>query len=131
MMPFGKDRQFEREAAGKGTKKKVAVVFRHEARTVGAFGMENVAEKTPLLGNEMFAGADELSFDERRNERKRDELRVGMSERGATARADILEDINMLKAVIPVEVEDPFAITGKNLRDRGDRQFFHRKFAVG
>ena len=75
MMALGEDGQLKRKAAGKRAEKNMAVVFRDEARTVGAFGVEDVTEKTALLDDEVFAGPGELAFDGSRNERKRDLLR--------------------------------------------------------
>ena len=74
MMALGKNGELERKAAGERAKEDEAVVLRDEAGTVGALGMEDIAEKAALFQEEMFAGTDELAFDEGRDERKRDEL---------------------------------------------------------
>ena len=69
----------------------------------------------------MFAGADELAFDKRRNERQGDQLGMGVGEGCTGAGPDVFENIDVLEAVVLVEIEEAFAVSGENIGDGGRR----------
>jgi hypothetical protein len=119
MMALGEDGQFKREAAGEGAEENVAVVFRDQPRAVGAFGVEDVAEEAALLEKIMVAGADQLAFDKGGTSGSATSCEWAWASDAPALGPDILEDVDVLEALVLVEVDDPFAVAGEDLGDGG------------
>ncbi len=60
--------------------------------------LDEIAEETPFFASEVLAGGVELSSHDRRDDRRGDELRVGVGHRCAGFRTLVLEDEDVTKA---------------------------------
>ena len=56
---------------------------------------------------------------------------MGVGERRPGAGPDILEDVDVLEALVLVEIDDPFAVGGEDLGDGGDGQVLQGEIVVG
>src|SRR5437764_7071468 len=112
-----KDEQLERGARGERAKRDVPIGLQHDARAFPRLLREHVAENTAVLLPEVRAGAGELALELRRDQRKRDELRVRMAQRGPGGCAIVLEEDGAAQTHVAREVDNAFLDCPQHLLD--------------
>ena len=116
------DPRLEREAWGERRQREEAARFDDRPAPAAPLLALDVTPHAAFLHRVVAGRARHLLGDHDGDDRGRDELRVGVLERGARGRAVVLEHQDVLEAWVLLEVDHAFAEREEHVRDGFDRE---------
>src|SRR5579871_961349 len=116
-MLLGQNPGFERETGSVRSKCHEILILAHHASAAIHFLPDNVAEDATLFVQEILLGAFEFLGHVDGKNRQRDQLGVRMLQRRPGSLAMILEDQNVLKPAVLLQVENAVAEGPQNIFD--------------
>ena len=119
-MLLGIDPGLEGEPGRKGDHDQEVPGLLDDALGRGKLLVDDIAEDAALLVVVVGFGAVQLFLHELRDDRRGDDLRMGVVQRGTCGPALVLEDQHIAQAAVALQVQDPVAV--------GPEHFFHLAF---
>jgi hypothetical protein len=118
MMGFGENPCLEWKSGGKRCDGDEELIFDDDTTFLLQLLPNDITEDTPVLVVEIGFGPFDLFSHPLRDDGKGDDLRVRMFERGPRSHSVVFEDEDILKTLIPPQIDDPLTI--------GPQDIFHR-----